>query len=191
MFVKKIQEYLKTTKINFNLIKYFFIELSNLDNKETEIVESISNFCKLYLNTRVIILAQGFNEQSEILNKLYEIGIYNIINSTEEAELEKEILKALSEDGIQKKEAKRFKKLEEVKEQKSNKLSKIKKVIQKKNKKEKKSKQINDTLPKEIEGVQVIHQSGGVYFFAILLEAMTRLVKLICYIAIFLLDLQF
>ena len=98
-----IQEYLKTTKINFNLIKYFFIELSNLDNKETEIVESISNFCKLYLNTRVIILAQGFNEQSEILNKLYEIGIYNIINSTEEAELEKEILKALSEDGIQKK----------------------------------------------------------------------------------------
>ena len=186
-----IKKYLKETKVNFNLIKFFIIELKCLDNSENDIIETISNFNRLYLKTRIIILAQGFNNQSKILNELYDKEIYNIINSTDETEIEKEIIKALSENGITKREAKKFEKLEEVKQPKDNKFNKFKELIKQKGikdrKKKKEIKDINIQLPKTMEKEQIIHQSGGVYFFAILLEAMTRLVKLICYIAVFLL----
>lgn len=185
-----ISNYLKETKINFNLIKYFIIEISCLDNLEEEIIQSIYNFNRLHTKTRIIILAQGFNEQSNLLNELYKNEIYNIINSTDKSQIEQQLIKALSLEGIQQKEAKRFKKIEEI-SGKNNQFEKIKKFILSKNKKdkdEKKNVRANNLQEKnKIEKNTVIHQSGGVYFFALLIEAITRLVKLICYILVFLL----
>ena len=112
--ITNISKYLKETKVNFNLIKYFIIEMACLENSEEEIIESIYNFSRLHINTRIIILAQGFNNQSMLLNQLYEKGIYNIINSTDESEIEQQLIKALSETGIQKKDAQKFKKIEEI-----------------------------------------------------------------------------
>jgi len=174
--ITNINKYLKETKVNFNLVKFFIIEIDSLDNSEDDIVESIYNFNRLYINTRIIILAQNYNAQSNLLNKLYDIGIYNIINSSNESELEQQIIKSLSEDGISKKEVEKFKKIEEVKikERKIKKLvDKIKTNKPKENKKVKKKPKTSD-MP-----------SNSVYLFSLLLEAVTRLVKFICYILVF------
>lgn len=176
--ITNINKYLKETKVNFNLVKFFIIEIDSLDNSEDDIVESICNFNRLYINTRIIILAQNYNDQSNLLNKLYDIGIYNIINSSNESELEQQIIKSLSEDGIAKKEVEKFKKIEEVK----IKESKIKKLIDK----------IKTNKPKENKKVKKKPKtsdmpSNSVYLFSLLLEAVTRLVKFICYVLVFVL----
>ena len=75
-----IKQYMKETKVNFNLIKHFIVDLSLLKNTETEIIESIYNFSKLYGKTRVIILATNYDEQNAVLTNLYDLGFYNIIN---------------------------------------------------------------------------------------------------------------
>ena len=174
--ITNINKYLKETKVNFNLVKFFIIEIDSLDNSENDIIESIYNFNRLYINTRIIILAQNYSNQSNLLNKLYDIGIYNIINSSNESELEQQIIKSLSEDGILKKEVEKFKKIEEVK----IKESKIKKLIDK----------IKTNKPKENKKVKKKSKasdmpSNSVYLFSLLLEAVTRLVKFVCYILVF------
>lgn len=172
--ITNINKYLKETKVNFNLVKFFVIEIDSLDNSEDDIVESIYNFNRLYINTRIIILAQNYNAQSNLLNKLYDIGIYNIINSCNESELEQQIIKSLSGDGIPKKEVEKFKKIEEIKESKIKKLiDKIKTNKPKENKKVKKKSKTSD-MP-----------SNLVYLFSLLLEAITRIVKFICYVLVF------
>ena len=122
-----ISQYVKETKINFNLIKYLIIDLNSLTNSETEIIENIYNFSKLYTKTRIIILAPNYNEQNVILTNLYDLGFYNIINEFEIDKIENKLNIALSEVGIQKNDSKRFKKREEV----IQKESKIKNLIDK------------------------------------------------------------
>ena len=187
--ITNISKYLKETKVNFNLIKYFIIEMACLENSEEEIIESIYNFSRLHINTRIIILAQGFNNQSMLLNQLYEKGIYNIINSTDESEIEQQLIKALSKTGKKKKEAQRFEKIEEIKN-KTSKLDKLKQLIPSKKivkNNVKELKEIKTKIENQTQNSSVIHQSGGVYFFALLLEAVTRFVRLICYVLVFLL----
>ena len=117
-----IKQYIKETKVNFNLIKYLVIDISNLNNSETDIIESIYNFSKLYIKTKIIILALGYDNQNVVLINLYDLGFYNIINESEESLIEEKL----------------------------------------------------DSMP-----------SNNVYLFSLLLEAVTRLVKFICYIVIF------
>ena len=107
-----INKYLKETKANFNLIKYFVIEIDCLENSKDDIFENINNFSKIHTDIRIIILAKGMKEQDKLLNKLYSIGIYNIINSAHELEFKENLIKALSDKGIQKNEARRFEKIE-------------------------------------------------------------------------------
>jgi len=171
-----IMQYVKETKINFNLIKYLIIDLSILTNSETEIIESIYNFSRLYNKTRIIILAPRYDEQNIILINLYNLGFYNIINEFEIEKIENKLNIALSEEGIQKNDAKRFKKREEI----VQKESKIKKLIEKnktrtKNKKDNKKESKKD-MP-----------SNSVYLFSLILEAVTRLVKFISYVLVFVL----
>lgn len=109
-----IHRYLKETKANFKLIGQFIIELDALINSEKEIIESISNLKRIYGNTRIILLAQGINAQSEILTELYRKGINNIINSDDELEIRRLLKEALSDKGINKEKTKKFKKIEEV-----------------------------------------------------------------------------
>lgn len=169
-----IKQYMKETKVNFNLIKHFIVDLSLLKNTETEIIESIYNFSKLYVKTRVIILATNYDEQNAVLTNLYDLGFYNIINEFDTDIIEQKLLIALSQNGLQKNDAKKFKKRVEVikKENKTKDVfDKIKTFIKSKNKKEEVSRA---DMP-----------SNQVYLFSLLLEAITRLVKFICYVAIF------
>lgn len=169
-------EYIKQTKVNFNLIKFFIIDLSQIKNTEDEIINSIRYFKELYLNTRVIIIARGYDNQNKILTSLYENKIFNLINDEEDLIIQIEIKKCLSLEGLQEKDVKRFKKVEEVQTKKKSK--KQKKALVKDEKKEK-IKQEN-----EKENIQT-QQINSVYFFAILLEAITRLIKFISYVLVF------
>lgn len=166
-----INQYIKETKVNFNLIKYLVIDISALVNSDTEIVESIYNFSKLYTRARIIIIAAGYDCQSAVLTNLYDLGFYNIINDFELAEK----LNIAIDTGLQKKDAKKFEKKVEViqKESKLNKITdKLKQL--RTNKKSKSKKETNIDMP-----------TNKVYLFSLLLEAVTRLVKFICYLAIF------
>ena len=167
-----LKQYIKETKVNFNLTKYLIIDLSILSDSNTDIIESIYNFSKLYNKTRIIILALDYDEQNIILTNLYELGFYNIINESETEKIENKLITALSENGIQKNESRKFKKREEV----VQKESKIKNIIT--NVKPKESKKVNRDLKDDMP-------THSVYLFSLLLEAITRLVKFICYLLVF------
>lgn len=172
-----ISQYVKEIKINFNLIKYLIIDLNSLTNSETEIVENIYNFSKLYTKTRIIILAPNYNEQNVILTNLYDLGFYNIINEFELDKIENKLNIALSEVGIQKNDAKRFKKREEV-IQKESKIKNLIDKIKSKPSKKKETKKIKQESKSDMP-------SNSVYLFSLLLEAVTRIVKFICYVIVF------
>ena len=172
-----ISQYVKETKVNFNLVKYLVIDLNSLTNSETEIIESIYNFSRIYTKTRIIIFASNYNEQNIILTNLYDLGFYNIINEFEVDQIENKLNIALSETGIQKNEAKRFKKQVEV----IQKESKIKKLANKvKTNKKKENKKVKESSKTDMS-------TNLVYLFSLLLEMITRLVKFICYVLVFIL----
>lgn len=173
-------KYIKETKDNYNLIKYLVIDLSQLEGTEDEVVKSIEYFKDIYCNTRIIIIARGYDAQNIILTKLYDNCIYNIINNKNEEEIKKELIKCLSQEGLQAKDVKKFKKIEELNENKNNKCNKIFKV--KDHIKKLKDIKVNN---RNIEIQSQIDSS--IYFFAIIIDAIKSLAKLICYIAIFIL----
>ena len=173
-------KYIKQTKVNFNLVKYFVIELKQIKNTEDEIINSIKYFKEMYVNTRLIIIAKGYDNQNIILTTLYENRIFNIINNSDEQQIKVEIEKCLLGNGLQEKYAKRFKRIEEVKVDKKVKFNIIPKL------KEKFANQEKVQKPsKNIEAQNQINSS--VYFFAVLVDAIKSLVRLLCYIAIFIL----
>ena len=171
-------KYIKQTKVNFNLIKYLIVDLSQLKNTEDETIKAIQYFKEMYCNTRIIIMAIGYDSQNELLTNLYNNKIYNIINSNEEIQIRKEIEKCLLQ-GLQEKDAKRFKKVEEVKIEKNRKykelVSKLKERVIRKKQNEKQNK--NTQAQNQI--------NSSVYFFAILIDAIKSFVKLLCYIVVF------
>lgn len=173
-------KYIKQTKVNFNLVKYFVIDLKQIKNTEDEIINSIKYFKEMYVNTRLIIIAKGYDNQNIILTTLYENRIFNIINNSDEQQIKVEIEKCLLGDGLQEKYAKRFKRIEEVKVDKKMKFNIISKL------KEKFANQEKVQKPSEkIEAQNQINSS--VYFVAVLVDAIKSLVRLLCYIAIFIL----
>jgi len=170
-------EYIKKTKVNFNVIKYLILDFSQLTNTEDEIIESISYFIELYPNTRIIIIAQGYDNQNIILTKLYDNHIYNIINNNNNEQVKVELIKCLSQEGIQEKDAKRFKKIEETRSDKNMKNN------------------IMQILKDTIKRIKIINKNGKtqnqidsrVYFFEIIIDAIKSLIKLLGYIVIFIL----
>lgn len=168
-------QYIKETKVNFKLIKYIIIDLNSLKETEEHQINAIYYFKELYPTIRIIILASGYDDQNIILTSLYEKGIYNMINANETAKVRKELEKCLSSEGISKKDSKRFKKIEEVKPKKTNKFQKI--ITEIKSIKSKKS-----TERKDISETQI---NTSVYFFTLLIQAITKLIELIGVIIIF------
>lgn len=171
-------KYIKQTKVNFNLIKYLIIDLGQLKNTNDEVINSINYFKEMYVNTRVIIIAKGYDNQNIILTNLYENSIYNIINTLDEIQVKEEIKKCLSQNGLQEKDARRFKKIEI---ENIDKKFKYHDFILKLKEKFKQREKLN----KNIETQNQINSS--VYFFAVLIDAIKSLVRLLCYIAVFIL----
>ena len=164
-------QYIKQTKVNFKLIKYMIIDLNSLKGTEENKINSISYFKEVYPNIRVIILASGYDEQNIVLTTLYEKGIYNIINSDKIEQIKEELKKSLTISGITKKDSIKFKRTEINKSKKNSrlkeKLFKIQKIFDNKNKEKT---QVNNT---------------SVYFFTLLIQALTKLLEFIGTIIIF------
>ena len=139
-----------------------------MDNTENEIIESIYKFNKLHSKIRIIILAQGLSDQSKLLNELYNNGIYNIINNSDNKKIQEELIKCLSNKGIQKTDAKRFERIEE-------KVKKDKKISILKNK----LKEIYNILKKNDDKTL---NSTSVYFFRVLIKIVSEFVKIIYWV---------
>ncbi len=77
---------------------YFLIDLKALKDTETEIIEAITAFKAMY-NSRVIVLAEGMDAYSNLINKLIESWVYNIITSTEYEEIKEEMHECMSLQG--------------------------------------------------------------------------------------------
>ncbi len=165
-----IKNYLKEPTINFNLMKYLFIDVSLLKNSKKEIVESIYEFSKQYKNIRIIIYAQGFNNQDILLTNLYDLGFYNIINENDNTLVETKINKII-ETGLKKKDTRKYEKKREEKQKKS-----ILKTMEKKMRNKILSGNTKtENIPKEV------------YFFSLIIETIVKLLKFIFYLLIFIL----
>jgi len=166
-------QYIKETKVNFKLIKYIVIDLKSLKGTNEKKINSISYFSEIYPNIRIVILASGYENQNIILTNLYEKGIYNIINSENLKQVKEELKKSLTLDGISKKESKRFKVIK-VKEKKSKKNKYFNKLIMKKN---------NKKLNIKKNEIQV--ENTSIYFFTLLIQAITKLLEFLGTVIIF------
>ena len=164
-----IEEYIKETNVNFNVIRYFVIDVNciiDIDN----LSKIISQIRIMYPTIRIIVVA-SYKNDSLLLEQLYQMQIYNLIDIDSAETLEKQLTEALSDKGIQKKQVKTFDKQEQEKRLKKNDRkkainNKIKNIIQF-------SKRRN------------IHKNNNVCFF--LLEVITKIVKLIIGILFFIL----
>ena len=124
----------------------------------------------MYPKIRIIVMA-SYNNNYLLLEQLYQLKIYNIVDTDLVQNIEKQMLDALSEKGIQKKQVRRF----DIQEQE-------KKI--KKNKQKEKLKYTITNIKKKIKK-ENMHEKSNVYF--LFLETVTRIVKLLSYILFFIL----
>lgn len=164
-----IEEYIKETNVNFNVIRYFIIDINCILDVQN-LFKIISQLKIMYPTIRIIILA-SYKDNSLLLEQLYQMQIYNLVDTDLTEILEKQLIEALSDKGIQKKQVKTFDKQEQEK-------------ILKKNEKKKELKlKTRNMINFFMRGNT--HRSNNVYFF--LLEVITKIVKLIIGILFFIL----
>ena len=164
-----IEEYIKETNVNFNVIRYFVIDVNCIIDINN-LSKIISQIKIMYPKIRIIVVA-GYNKNSLLLEQLYQMQIYNLIDVDSTETLEKQLIEALSDKGIQKKQVKTFDKQEQEKILKKNERKKELKL---------KTKSIINFFMRGNT-----HKSNNVYFF--LLEVITKIVKLIIGILFFIL----
>ena len=114
-----IEEYIKETNVNFNVIRYFVIDV-NCILDINNLSKIISQIKIMYPKIRIIVMA-SYNNNYLLLEQLYQLKIYNIVNTDSAQNIEKQMLDALSEKGIQKKQVRRFDIQEQEKQIKKNK----------------------------------------------------------------------
>ncbi|AGK97117.1 hypothetical protein [Clostridium pasteurianum] len=104
MVIKKLsgEFYLKKFVIhdmrNLSHYSYFAIDLKALKDTENEIIEAVIAFKTMY-DSRIILFEEGVKVENEIMSRLFDEKIYNIIISEEIPEIKNEILKCISVKG--------------------------------------------------------------------------------------------
>ena len=164
-----IEEYIKETNVNFNVIRYFVIDVNciiDIDN----LSKIIGQIRIMYPKIRIIVVA-SYEDNSLLLEQLYQMEVYNLLNIDSIETLDEQLIEALSDKGIQKKQVKKFDKREQEK-------------ILKRNEKQKDSK-INIKNIINFFKRENTHKEDNVYFF--LLELITKIIKLIIGILFFIL----
>lgn len=82
---------------------YVLIDLKALKDTEDEMMEAVIGFSKMF-SSRMIVYIEAIKEQKKLILQLIEAGIYNIVTSADVASLKEEVLKAISDLGISKRE---------------------------------------------------------------------------------------
>lgn len=88
---------------SLNHYSYVAIDLKALKDTESDILEAVIAFNKMF-SSRVIFYIEDVKNNQELIVKLIEEGIYNIVTSEEVETLKNEILKATSDLGMNKRE---------------------------------------------------------------------------------------
>ncbi len=158
-----IEKYIKETNINFNVIRYLVIDLSCIIDLEN-LSKIISQLKIMYPNIKIIVVG-SFEKDLQLFEQLYSIGIYNLVNVDLQQNIEVQLSEALSDKGIQKKQVKIFDQKEQLKYEKHRKSK--------------------ETLKRYIDEIKKrnTQKTSNVYFF--FLELITRIIKLIVYILLF------
>nr|WP_245353255.1 hypothetical protein [Clostridium punense] len=84
---------------NLSHYSYVAIDLQAIKDAEQEIIEALRAFKVMY-DSRVIIFAEGKSKEENLIKSLVNEKIYNIITANTVAEIKKEILKCISEEGM-------------------------------------------------------------------------------------------
>lgn len=84
---------------NLSHYSYVAIDLKAIKDTEDEIIEAVKAFKTIY-DSRLILFAEGIDQENELLSKLVEERIYNIITATSIEKIKEEILKSVSLEGM-------------------------------------------------------------------------------------------
>lgn len=113
----KLKQFVIHDVRNLSQFDFLIIDLKALKDNETEIIEAITAFGTMY-SARIILFAEGIDCSSPLISKLMDLGIYNIITSTDFEDIKEEMLECVSLDGKDMRSAIRSKyfSMEEIKE---------------------------------------------------------------------------
>lgn len=97
----KLKQFVIYDMRSLNHYAYFAIDLKALRDTEDEIIEAVIAFKKMF-SSRVIFYIENIESNVELIKRLVEQGVYNIISADIVENLKEEIQKAISDSGISK-----------------------------------------------------------------------------------------
>lgn len=104
MPIKKMSGFFKLKQFvihdvrNLSQFNFFVIDVKALKDSETEIIEAITAFGSMY-SARIILFAEGLDGSSSLLSRLIDIGIYNIIISTDFKDIKEDMIQCVTPEG--------------------------------------------------------------------------------------------
>ncbi|MCX7748249.1 MAG: hypothetical protein N2645_15385 [Clostridia bacterium] len=104
----KLKQFVIHDVRNLSQFSFFIIDLKALKDTENEIIEAIVAFETMY-SARIIMFSERLDGSSPLISKLIDIGVYNIITSTNFEDIKEEVLLCVSPDGKDKHSAIRIK----------------------------------------------------------------------------------
>lgn len=96
--VFKLKQFVIHDVRNLSQFGFLIIDLNALKDNETEIIEAITAFGTMY-SARIILFAEGLNGSNSLLSKLIDMGIYNIVTSTDFEDIKLEMLQCVTAKG--------------------------------------------------------------------------------------------
>ena len=86
---------------NYSAAKFFIIDRSCAEDGEDDFIIAIQSF-QMMFSARIIIILSGFDNLDAYMDRLFSIGIYNIITAETQDEFNDELMECFSENGMQK-----------------------------------------------------------------------------------------
>ncbi len=91
---------------SFNHYRYLAIDLKALKDIDDEIIEAIIAFKSMY-SSRVVFYADEVKSHENLIIRLVEAGVYNIVFDADVATLKEDIVKAVTGEGLSKRDIQR------------------------------------------------------------------------------------
>ncbi|MEG2235722.1 MAG: hypothetical protein RR144_04715 [Clostridia bacterium] len=105
--VKSLNRFAIQELKSLNNFEYIVIDINSTKETEEEIIKAVVAIKSMY-NIRIIIMALGYKEGNSLLARLFGEGIYNFVVGNDYEVQKEELIKCLSKDGNQYKDAVRF-----------------------------------------------------------------------------------
>lgn len=123
-----LYKYIQANVTLFTGYDYFIVDISAVDDVDDDIIKALEMYRTFNERTRIIIVSPNRRAGSELLAKIFSLGINNIAASFDQVELREELFKCMSESGKSFKEAIMFK---DVSNTLNSELKEVKKLVEK------------------------------------------------------------